>query len=341
MAQQDINVGSAANDRSGDSIRAAFQKINANFTELYTALGLDELPLNLGAFEFTGSVITTTDSSSVTIDQSVTVSSDLTVGGDVVPSVANGGDLGSLAKPWRSLYVSSSTVYFGGVPLSLDENNNLLVDDVPISQTIIYADIPDAPAEFSGSYADLTNKPTIPADIGDLTDTGNLLSSGSADSLTNNDDINITINNDDSSSYTWNFGQTGTLTAPGDITLDGVVKHSTIEKTGGANSGTATALDLTKSVQVLVSADADDDSWSLADGVEGQIMYFVPKGAGLNNHYINIANVRYFSEGGYTVGPKTWIPFQIDDNLRAEDWRSLAVAVFTDGAWNTDTSWFD
>ena len=110
---------------------------------------------------------------------------------------------------------------------------------------------------------------------------------------------------------------------------------------GGAGSETSTALDLTKSVQVLVSADADDDSWSLADGVEGQIMYFVPKGAGLNNHYINIANVRYFSEGGYTVGPKSWIPFQIDDNLRAEDWRSLAVAVFTDGAWNTDTSWFD
>ena len=133
----------------------------------------------------------------------------------------------------------------------------------------------------------------------------------------------------------WLFGTDASLTLPG------VVKHSTIEKTGGAGSETSTALDLTKSVQVLVSADADDDSWSLADGVEGQIMYFVPKGAGLNNHYINIANVRYFSEGGYTVGSRSWIPFQIDDNLRAEDWRSLAVAVFTDGAWNTDTSWFD
>jgi len=153
--------------------------------------------------------------------------------------------------------------------------------------------------------------------------------------------ISITVSGEDSTEKTWYFGNDGDLTAPGDITLDGVVKHSTIEKTGGAGSETSTALDLTKSVQVLVSADGNDDSWSLADGVEGQIMYFVPKGAGLNNHYINIANVRYFSEGGYTVGPKSWIPFQIDDNLRAEDWRSLAVAVFTDGAWNTDTSWFD
>jgi hypothetical protein len=208
MSQQTINTGNSANDRSGDSLRSAFTKINSNFTELYTALGLNaDTDLNLGAFEFTGSTISTTDSSGITVAQATTITSDLTVGGD--------------------------------------------------------------------------------------------------------------------------------------ITLDGVVKHSTIEKTGGAGSETSTALDLAKSVQVLVSADGNDDSWSLADGVEGQIMYFVPKGAGLNNHYINIANVRYFSEGGYTVGPKSWIPFQIDDNLRAEDWRSLAVAVFTDGAWNTDTSWFD
>ena len=35
MAKQSINVGTAANDKKGDSLRAAFQKVNANFTELY------------------------------------------------------------------------------------------------------------------------------------------------------------------------------------------------------------------------------------------------------------------------------------------------------------------
>ena len=41
--------------------------------------------------------------------------------------------------------------------------------------------------------------------------------------ITGNNDINITIDNDDSSTYTWNFDRTGNLTAPGDITtgLDG------------------------------------------------------------------------------------------------------------------------
>lgn len=86
MTKQVINVGATANDKHGDSLRAAFQKVNTNFTELYTALGLDDATLNLGAFEFTGSTITTTDSSAITIDNAVTVNSNLTVGGDIVAS---------------------------------------------------------------------------------------------------------------------------------------------------------------------------------------------------------------------------------------------------------------
>lgn len=35
MAIQTINVGTTANDRKGDSLRAAFTKVNANFAELY------------------------------------------------------------------------------------------------------------------------------------------------------------------------------------------------------------------------------------------------------------------------------------------------------------------
>lgn len=35
MAKETINIGTTPNDRKGDSLRAAFQKVNANFTELY------------------------------------------------------------------------------------------------------------------------------------------------------------------------------------------------------------------------------------------------------------------------------------------------------------------
>jgi hypothetical protein len=36
MTRQTINLGSSINARDGDPIRTAFQKVNANFTELYT-----------------------------------------------------------------------------------------------------------------------------------------------------------------------------------------------------------------------------------------------------------------------------------------------------------------
>ena len=168
MTKQTINVGTSPNDNRGDSLRASFQKINANFTELYTALGLNaDVNLNLGAFEFAGSVLSTTDSSAIVIDQATTITSNLTVGGDVLPSVANGGDLGSSARPWRSMYVSNQTIYLGGTPLSLDPNTNeLKINNVPVSQTINYEDIPN-----------------VPTDVADLTDDEGLLGGGAGGGL--------------------------------------------------------------------------------------------------------------------------------------------------------------
>ena len=147
MAKLTVNIGTSANDRTGDNLRTAFNKINENFDELYTALGLDDNSLNLGAFEFTGSVMTTTDSSAITIDQAVTVSSDLTVGGDVVPSTDLGGNLGSATKQWKSLYVSSNTIFIGGTALSVDNSGNLAVDGIVLSNA-------------ANDYTQLINKPT-------------------------------------------------------------------------------------------------------------------------------------------------------------------------------------
>ena len=39
MAKQSINRGTAANDGTGDNLRAGAQKVNNNFDELYNALG--------------------------------------------------------------------------------------------------------------------------------------------------------------------------------------------------------------------------------------------------------------------------------------------------------------
>lgn len=172
MTKQIINLGTP-DKGNGDPLRIAFSKVNENFTELYNSLGLElDNNLNLGAFEFTGSIITTTDSTAIVIDQATTVASDLTVGGNLVPQTANGGDLGSLNKPWKSLYVSNSTVYLGGTPLSLDpDTNELKINNIPVSQTITYTDIPN-----------------VPTDVSDLTDTTGLLVGGGGTA-----DLTVTI----------------------------------------------------------------------------------------------------------------------------------------------------
>jgi len=178
MAKQSINVGTAANDKKGDSLRAAFQKVNANFTELYTALGLvNDVTLSLGAFTFTGSTMNTDDSTAIVIDKPITVNGEITVDGDIVPKTNLGASLGTPTRQFKSLYVSTNTIYINNVPLSLDPGTNTLkVNNLPISQRITYTDIPNAPT-----------------DISDLTDNTNLLGGVTASSSTSftNKTINI------------------------------------------------------------------------------------------------------------------------------------------------------
>ena len=56
MAQQTLNVGTNANDGTGDNLRSAMQKVNDMFTELYLS------PLSGGDLSFTGNEISATRS---------------------------------------------------------------------------------------------------------------------------------------------------------------------------------------------------------------------------------------------------------------------------------------
>jgi len=225
MAKQSINVGTTANDKKGDSLRAAFQKVNTNFTELYNALGLDADTLNIGAFEFAGSTMTTTDSTAIVIDQAVTVSSNLSVGGDIVPQTALGGDLGSSTLPWRSLYVSNNTIYIGGTAVGLDANGNLTTGGTVVGSTPAWANITGKPSfatvATTGAYADLTGKPTIPTLVSQLAnDSGFLTSVGNISNIQSEGNINIEINLADSTLRRWTFGEDGDTVFPNNVSIN-------------------------------------------------------------------------------------------------------------------------
>ena len=163
MTKQAINVGTTANDKKGDSLRAAFQKVNANFTELYEAVGLAATGQDT-ALTFLGSTLSTDDSSSIVIDRATTVTSNLSVGGDIIPQTANGGDLGSSTLPWRSLYVSNNTIYIGGTAVGVDANGNLTTGGTVVGSTPAWNTITGKPTfaavATSGAYYDLTGRPT-------------------------------------------------------------------------------------------------------------------------------------------------------------------------------------
>ena len=103
MAKQTINIGQTANDRTGDNLRTAFNKVNSNFNELYSTLAAD------------GTIF---DPSNVDTH--------------LLPKTNNTYDIGSPTRQWRSMYVGLNTLYINNVPISLDGNGNLTVDGDPV-----------------------------------------------------------------------------------------------------------------------------------------------------------------------------------------------------------------
>jgi len=217
--QDFINVGSAPNSKDGDSLRAAFARLNdaidnidSNFSELYTAVG-QPVDGNLKT-DIVGSVFG--DDSSLLVDGVMN-----RIVGPVYNAVGN-------------IKITGGTV---GQILRTDGSGNL--SWVTTSQ-------------FSGNYNDLTNKPTIPTSFDRLSNSGDeviligganpfvtfpaitggdqLIIQGAEVSsvsgslaLTSQDNLNIIANGSGAApggSKNWTFSADGGLTIPGDIRSD-------------------------------------------------------------------------------------------------------------------------
>ena len=99
MARLNINIGTTANDRTGDPLRTAFEKVNTNFIELYTRTGDDiQIPALAGN---NGKVLTTngTTLSWTAKDKIVSGSNEVTlntIGALVYPQGALQRDIGAI-----------------------------------------------------------------------------------------------------------------------------------------------------------------------------------------------------------------------------------------------------
>jgi len=101
---------------------------------------------------------------------------------------------------------------------------------IPTSFVTSYNDLTDKPVLFSGSYVNLTNKPTIPTDINQLSDTSGLLGQGgggtypTAPTFTTVTATNLNVQNvafTGTGAVTINSGNDLNFVAAGDITFNG------------------------------------------------------------------------------------------------------------------------
>ena len=353
MAKQNINVGTAANDKKGDSLRAAFVKVNANFTELYTELGLvNDVTLSLGAFEFAGSTLSTTDSTAIVIDQAATITSNLSVGGDILPSVTLGGNLGSPTQQWKSLYVSTNTIFINNVPLSLDNSNNILINNTPISSSIQYTSIPNAPTDLADltdltgllvagvtSYNDLTNKPTLfSGSYADLTNKPDLGGTYQF-SVAADDSTQRLVSTDEVIKFIGAGGITTASDAEGNITITGpsayTLPTATTSVLGGVKvDGTSVTISngiislnagLAGSVTFKGGWDANTNTPTLANGTgTAGFMYIVT-----TNGVTNLgAGLTSFSSGDLVIYDGTnWINVAANNGVVSFNSRTGAVTL--------------
>ena len=127
-----------------------------------------------------------------------------------------------------------------------------------------------------------------------------------------------------SSLTTWAVGDSlGTV--DGNASLNG---GPSIVLTVDSITPNPTPLDLTKAVNKLTSG-----NYTLADGVEGQIMYLVRQnGSAANLITVNVANARV---DGTVYTNIDYYPFE---NLSA---LNMSTLIFTDGAWQASIGGWD
>lgn len=140
MARQNINIGTGTNTKTGEGLRTAFTKVNANFTELYALANADiQIPAQNGN---AGKVLKTTGSSLLFENISYNELTDR-------PTLFSGSYNDLSNKP---LLFSGNYEDLTGKP-----------SFSPVATSGTYSDLTGkpslAPVATSGSYSDLTGTP--------------------------------------------------------------------------------------------------------------------------------------------------------------------------------------
>ena len=149
MAKQTVNTGTTANDRSGDTLRGAGIKINANFTELYDILGgtisgsttrLTDSGFDIFGTSFRTKIGAIDPASEISLNfpdsaGTITVNSATQT---LTNKTLNSATLNSATIADLQLFDNDSSHRYSFVPGALTGNHNLNVPSLSDSDTLVF-----------------------------------------------------------------------------------------------------------------------------------------------------------------------------------------------------------
>ena len=222
----------------------------------------------------------------------------------------------------------------GSITTGSDAEGNITITGVPAS-TLTTVSTTGVAANLlgTGTVATVTTTPTNDIDLtpGSYPLKSVATGTGFTVNITvaSNGDITATVANSGSG---FAGGETGVISG---LTIGGQSPRDNLTITVAtlSNIVVPAAIDLTKSVNELTSG-----TYTLADGVQGQIMYLVPRtGASLSTITVTVANARVMYTGSNPAAvyvAKAWQPFVPTINGPTQN---ISTLIFTSGAWQANT----
>ena len=134
MAKQTIGIGTTANDGTGDAIRTAFDKVNQNFTELYT--------------DDAGDVNSVAAGTGITVDQTTGAVTVTNSAPDQTVSLTDGGNM-TITGTYPNFTLASNDVV--GAVSSVQSGSGISVDQTTGIVTVTNSD-PDQTVAITDSY---------------------------------------------------------------------------------------------------------------------------------------------------------------------------------------------
>ncbi len=291
MAKQTINIGSSANDKTGDPLRTAFNKINENFTELYGAspfgqqvtisgnqISANESNADLvlsgsgtggvvaSAVRIDGTSLSSSDSTQINVNENLDVGGNITASGDITATgniFANGNiNLGNASGDQTKVVgvFEADNIQIDGTTITTNTTNGSVTitgnatGGVNVENLTINDNTISSP-----SNSDIVIEPGGTGDVvlSALRINGTTLDSSDSSSITLGEAVDITgALTGTSGSFSTTLAVTGTTTLTGATTINNSLTANSVTTNTIASNGSNADLSIQPSGtgDVLISA---------------------------------------------------------------------------------------